>query len=113
MNIGKIDCIIGIAVFIALVIFFSLQQPQLQELDYVNENKPTGGGTQTAGDNSDVMLPSGGDIPVEPEPEPEPEYVESPKTGDDGWGHLFALGLVVAMFYYVVTNKKYIGGCIQ
>lgn len=115
MRCTKTDLIIGIAAFIILAIFFSLQPPPLPNLDYITESESTGSGTQTAGSDSEIMLPSGGDTPVEQE-DIEQEYVESPQTGSIGvWQtRIFAiLVLAASMTCCIVTNNKHIGSWIK
>ena len=77
--------------------------------DDIDKNKPTSSGTQTAGDDSEVALPSVGDIPAESEDEePEPG---SPQTGESSLRltRIYAISaLVVAAFYCIKTNNKYI-----
>lgn len=87
MSVSKIDWIIGVAVFVLLVFFFSFQAFPTMIENPTHNDDTTGSGTNAAEDDSDVIVPSDGDIPSEPEnAETElevPEYMESPKTSDD------------------------------
>lgn len=114
MDCAKIDVIIGVVAFIILVAFFSFQPYTHQNIDYAAESEQTGGGTQTAGSDSDIMLPSEGDAPAESE-DIEKERVESPQTGDIGWRRtgIYAVFALATAASCITTNKKHIGSCIK
>lgn len=99
----KRDWLIGVVAFIVLVLVFSLQAFPLQDATHANESQLTGSGAQTAGNDSSVIFPSGGDIPVEPELD-EPENVESPQTGDDSVMYDFYMYVLIIVLCYCAVS---------
>ena len=98
----KKDIIIAIAILGILTFLFSFCFNSTYEPNYIASQNDTGdgGGTQYAGDDSEIIVPGGDDDMVNTDEDriQVPEYMESPATGDRFYGwHKF----VYEFFEYI------------
>lgn len=84
MSDNKKDFLTAVIALIIVTFIVSMSSLPPQDETTTNKNESTGSGTQIAGDDSSVILPSDGDTlttPEEIEPEDTEPEPESPKTG--------------------------------